>query len=48
MIDITQRSTGKLAFRATGLDENVTGADGTEEQIQKSVTKMLKTLSSTS
>jgi Domain of unknown function (DUF4136) len=44
MVDITQRSTGKLAFRATGLDENVTGADGTEEQIQKSVTKMLKTL----
>jgi len=44
MIDITQRSTGKLAFRATGLDENVTGADGTEEQIQQSVTKMLKTL----
>src|SRR5215470_14396089 len=44
MIDITQRSTGKLAFRSIGLDQNVTGADGTEEQIEQSVSKMLKTL----
>jgi hypothetical protein len=44
MIDITQRSTGKLAFRATGQDQDVTGADGSEEQIQKSVTKLLQDL----
>jgi len=44
MIDITQRPTGKLAFRSIGLDQNVTGADGTEAQIEQSVSKMLKTL----
>ena len=44
MIDITQRSTGKLAFRATGLDRDVTGADASEEEIQKTVTKLLQAL----
>lgn len=44
MVDITQRSTGKLAFRATGVDQDVTGADGTEEQIQKTMEKLLQEL----
>jgi hypothetical protein len=44
MIDMIQRSTGKLAFRATGQDQDVTGADGSEEQIQKTVTKLLQDL----
>jgi hypothetical protein len=44
MIDITQRSTGKLAFRVIGQDQDVTGADGSEAQIQKSVTKLLQDL----
>jgi hypothetical protein len=44
MIDITQRSTGKLAFRSIGLDRDVTGADGSQEEIEKSVTKMLQDL----
>lgn len=44
MIDITQRSTGKLAFRAIGLDQDVTGADGSEAQIQQTVTKLLQSL----
>lgn len=44
MIDVTQRSTGKLAFRATGLDRDVTGADGSETAIQQTVTKLLEAL----
>jgi len=44
MVDMTQRSTNKLAFRAIGLDRDVTGADGTEAEIQKTVTKLLSTL----
>jgi len=44
MIDMIQRSTSKLAFRATGQDQDVTGADGSEEQIQKTVTKLLQDL----
>lgn len=44
MVDITQRSTGKLAFRAIGLDQDVTGADGSEAQIQQTVTKLLQSL----
>jgi hypothetical protein len=44
MIDMTQRSTGKLAFRAIGQDQDVTGADGSEEEIQKTVTKLLQDL----
>jgi multisubunit Na+/H+ antiporter MnhE subunit len=44
MIDMTQRSTGKLAFRSMGLDQDVTGADGSEEQIQKTVEKLLQEL----
>ena len=44
MIDMTQRSTGKLAFRAIGLDRDVTGADGSEAEIQQTVTKLLQAL----
>jgi hypothetical protein len=44
MLDMMQRSTGKLAFRATGVDQDVTGADGSEEQIQKTVEKLLQEL----
>jgi hypothetical protein len=44
MIDITQRSTNKLALRAMGLDQDVTGADGSEQQIQQTVTKLLQSL----
>jgi len=44
MIDLIQRSTGKLAFRTIGIDQDVTGADGSEEQIQKTVEKLLKDL----
>jgi Domain of unknown function (DUF4136) len=44
MIDIIQRSTGKLAFRSIGTDQDVTGADGSEEQIQKTVEKLLQEL----
>jgi hypothetical protein len=44
MIDITQRSTNKLALRTMGLDQDVTGADGSEAQIQQTVTKLLQSL----
>jgi hypothetical protein len=44
MIDITQRSTNKLALRVMGLDQDVTGADGSEQQIQQTVTKLLQSL----
>ena len=44
MIDMIQRSTGKLGFRAIGVDQDVTGADGSEEQIQKTVEKLLQEL----
>jgi len=44
MIDITQRSTNKLALRAMGLDQDVTGADGSETKIQETVTKLLQSL----
>lgn len=44
MIDIVQRSTGKLAFRAIGQDRDVTGADGSEAEIQNTVTKLLSAL----
>ena len=44
MLDMTQRSTGKLAFRAIGVDQDVTSADGSEEQIQKTVEKLLQEL----
>lgn len=44
MIDMIQRSTGKLAFRSIGIDQDVTGADGSEEQIQKTVEKLLQEL----
>jgi len=44
IIDFIQRSTGKLAFRSIGQDSDVTGADGTEAEIQKTVTKMLQDL----
>ncbi len=44
VIDIVQRSTGKLAFRAIGRDTDVTQADMSDEGIQKIVTKMLGAL----
>jgi Domain of unknown function (DUF4136) len=44
MIDMVQRSTGKLAFRSIGVDQDVTGADGSEPQIQKTVEKLLQEL----
>jgi hypothetical protein len=44
VIDITQRSTNKLAFRTTGLDRDVTGVDSSEAEIQKTVTKLLSAL----
>jgi hypothetical protein len=44
MIDMIQRSTGKLAFRSIGTDQDVTGADGSAEQIQKTVEKLLQEL----
>ncbi len=44
MLDMMQRSTGKLAFRAIGVDQDVTGAAGSEEQIQKAVEKLLQEL----
>ena len=44
MIDIIQRSTGQLAFRSIGVDQNVTGANGSEAQIQKTVEKLLQEL----
>ena len=44
MLDMMQRSTGKLAFRAIGVDQDVTGADGSEEKIQKAVEKLLQEL----
>jgi Domain of unknown function (DUF4136) len=44
MIDVTQRSTGKLAFRAIGRDSDFTSADSTEVGIQKTVTKLLQDL----
>lgn len=43
-IDIIQRSTGKLAFRAIGLDRDVTGADGSDEQIAQTVARTLRDL----
>ena len=44
MIDIIQRSTGQLAFRSIGVDQDVTGANGSEAQIQKTVEKLLQEL----
>jgi len=44
MLDMVQRSTGRPAFRAIGVDQDVTGADGSEEQIQKTVEKLLQEL----
>ena len=44
MIDMVQRSTGKLAFRSIGVDQDVTGANGSEAQIQKTVEKLLQEL----
>jgi len=44
MVDIIQRSTGQLAFRSIGVDQDVTGANGSEAQIQKTVEKLLQEL----
>jgi hypothetical protein len=41
MIDIVQRSTGKLAFRATGID-SITREDGSDEAVREVVTKLLR------
>jgi hypothetical protein len=44
MIDLVQRSTGKLAFRAIGLDQDVTQADSSDEQITQTVARTLRDL----
>ena len=44
VIDMLQRSTGKLAIRAVGRDTDVTQADLSDEGIQKIVAKMLSGL----
>ena len=44
-IDIVQRSTGKLAFRAIGLDSDVTGTDGSDERIAQTEARTLRDLS---
>jgi hypothetical protein len=44
VVDIQQRSTGKLALRAIGRDTDITQADLSDEGIRKTVTKMLSGL----
>jgi hypothetical protein len=44
MIDLVQRSTGKLAFRAIGLDQDVTQADSSDEQMTQTVARTLRDL----
>jgi len=44
IIDLVQRSTGKLAFRATGLDQDVTQADLSDEQMMQTVARTLRDL----
>jgi len=44
MIDLVQRSTGKLAFRAIGLDQDVTHADLSDEQMTQTVARTLRDL----
>lgn len=44
MIDLVQRSTGKLAFRAIGLDQDVTRADSSDEQMAQTVARTLRDL----
>src|SRR5262245_59900799 len=42
MIDLVQRSTGKLAFRAIALDQDVTRADSSDEQMAQTVARTLR------
>ena len=44
MIDLVQRATGKLAFRAIGLDRDVTQADNSDEQMTQTVARTLRDL----
>ena len=44
MIDLVQRATNKLAFRAIGLDQDVTQADSSDEQMTQTVARMLRDL----
>src|SRR5262245_32074531 len=44
MIDLVQRATGKLAFRAIGLDQDVTQADNSDEQMTETVARTLRDL----
>jgi len=44
MIDLVQRSTSKLAFRAIGLDQDVTRADSSDEQMAQTVARTLRDL----
>jgi len=44
MIDLVQRSTGKLAFRAIALDQDVTRADSSDEQMAQTVARTLRDL----
>lgn len=43
LIDLIQRSTGRLAFRATGTD-SITREDGSEEAVREVVTRLLRDL----
>lgn len=44
LIDMRERSTGKLAYRAVALDSAVTHAGGSEAAIQKVVTRLFQDL----
>jgi hypothetical protein len=43
MIDLVQRSTGRLAFRATGTD-SVTREDASDEAMREVVSRLLREL----
>jgi hypothetical protein len=43
VIDLVQRATGKLAFRATGTD-SITREDGSDEAVREVVTRLLRDL----
>jgi len=44
MINLVQRSTNKLAFQSVGLDQDVTQADSSDEQMTQTVARMLRDL----
>jgi len=44
MIDLVQRSTGKLAFRTIGLDQDMTQADSSDEHMTQTVARMFRDL----